>query len=119
MRDLRELDRWRRRDAAVLRHYGSVGDETCGAFTVPVGSHTFDCVASSDGGWDHVSISLPNRCPSWLEMDALKRLFFRDHETAMQLHLPPGDHISLHPYCLHIWRPQDVPLPVPPKEFVA
>jgi len=62
-------------------------------------------MASAGMGWDHVSISRQNRCPNWPEMEHIKRLFFRDDETAMQLHVPPSDHISIHPYCLHLWRP--------------
>jgi hypothetical protein len=39
-------------------------------------------------------------------MAFVKRLFFRDDETAMQLHVPASDHVNQHPYCLHLWRPQ-------------
>jgi hypothetical protein len=39
-------------------------------------------------------------------MEFVKRIFFADDETAMQLHVPLAEHISHHPYCLHIWRPQ-------------
>jgi hypothetical protein len=52
-------------------------------------------------------------------MEQIKRLFFNDNEVAMQLHVTPDNHISVHPHCLHIWRPHDVEIPLPPKEFVA
>jgi hypothetical protein len=52
-------------------------------------------------------------------MEHVKRLFFKDDETAMQLHVPPSDHLSLHPYCLHLWRPQDREIPRPPSIMVA
>jgi hypothetical protein len=39
-------------------------------------------------------------------MDAIKRLFFHDTETVMQLHVARTSHINLHPFCLHLWRPQ-------------
>lgn len=80
---------------------------------------TFKVIASTGLGWDHVSVSLPNRCPTWGEMDALKRKFFEDDEPAFQLHVPPADHISFHPYCLLIWRPQDQAIPLPPRGMVA
>jgi len=35
MRNLRLLDRYRRTDKQVLRHYGGAGDHECGAFLVP------------------------------------------------------------------------------------
>ena len=75
-------------------------------------------VASTGEGWDHVSVSLRNRCPTWDEMERVKRMFFRPDETAMQLHVPPAAHISVHPYCLHLWRPQDVQIPLPPDWMV-
>jgi hypothetical protein len=76
-------------------------------------------IASADEGWDHVSVSRANRCPNWQEMEHVKRLFFKDDETAMQLHVPPSDHISVHPNCLHLWRCQSQPIPMPPKWMVA
>lgn len=83
------------------------------------GGVRFVVVASFGMGWDHVSVSLNNRCPTWGEMDQIKRLFFHPWETAMQLHVPPSDHISVHPYCLHIWRPQSADIPMPPSFMVA
>jgi hypothetical protein len=63
-------------------------------------------IASNGMGWDHVSVSRADRCPTWDEMELVKRLFFKDDECAMQLHVPPSDHINCHPNCLHLWRPQ-------------
>lgn len=120
MRNLHEPEVDRYRDVAGgNRLWGWAGDETCGAFRVPIGSHEFTVVASSGMGWDHVSVSLKNRCPSWGEMESIKRLFFRPDEIAMQLHVATSDHISFHPNCLHIWRPQNAEIPLPPKVMVA
>jgi hypothetical protein len=121
MRNLHLLDVYRDRDPQVVNFYGSVGDETCGVFNVrsPIDKAFMRIVASSDGGWDHVSVSRGNRCPNWPEMEHVKRLFFKDDETAMQLHVPVADHISFHPYCLHLWRPQKTEIPCPPAVFVA
>jgi hypothetical protein len=69
--------------------------------------------------WEHVSISLKNRCPTWDEMEYVKRLFWDENEWAMQLHAPPSKHISVHPYCLHIWRPLHCEIPIPPAIMVA
>lgn len=63
-------------------------------------------LAANGAGWDHVSVSRPDRCPTWDEMERIKRLFFKPDETAMQLHVPVSEHINHHPNCLHIWRPQ-------------
>ena len=68
---------------------------------------------SNGGGWDHVSVSWPHRCPTWDEMCAVKRIFFDDAEACIQYHPAKSDYVNLHPYCLHIWRPQSGILPVP------
>jgi len=69
--------------------------------------------------WDHVSVSLSNRCPSWDEMDYIKRLFFHPEEVCFQLHVSSAEHISNHDYCLHIWRPVEQQIPLPPAEMVG
>jgi hypothetical protein len=76
-------------------------------------------IASNGGGWDHVSVSLENRCPTWGEMEQVKRELFRDNETAFQLHVPPSDHINYHPFCLHLWRPQTGAIPRPPANMIV
>ncbi|WP_319519854.1 hypothetical protein [uncultured Martelella sp.] len=95
--------------------------EDGGAFEIPhrPTSVVLRVVASVGLGWDHVSVSLPKRCPNWPEMEYVKRLFFREDETAMQLHVPPADHISHHPFCLHMWRPHHIEIPMPPSFMVA
>lgn len=77
-------------------------------------------IACIGDGWDHVSVSRRNRVPSWEDMEFVKRRFFLRSEVAMQLHVPPTDHISCHPYCLHLWRPNDGrEIPRPPADMVA
>lgn len=76
-------------------------------------------IASWGMGWDHVSVSLPNRCPSWDEMSWIKSLFFEPTECVMQLHVPDAEHINNHPFCLHLWRPQGVEIPTPPSILVG
>jgi len=118
MRNLRALDDYR---IDVTATYGWNGDATCGAFELPspIDGQTLTVVASSGNGWDHVSVSRTNRCPNWPEMEFIKRRFFRDEETVIQLHVPVSDHINAHPYCLHLWRPQQVEIPRPPGWMVA
>ena len=121
MKNLRALDMYRDSSPDVVALYGSDGDETCGVFVVPssLDGAPMRVVASSGLGWDHVSVSRRNRCPNWYELEAVKRLFFELDEVAMQLHVPATDHISLHPHCLHLWRPQNIAIPMPPAAMVA
>lgn len=87
--------------------------------TSPIDGGVLTVVASSGDGWDHVSVSRTNRCPNWPEMEFVKRRFFKDDETAMQLHVPEADHVNFHPFCLHLWRPYDVEIPRPPEWMVG
>ena len=119
MRNLRLLDVYRG-DASSL--WGWNGDDTCGFFVVPspTDKAPMKVIASSEEGWEHVSVSRQNRCPNWPEMEHVKRMFFKDDEVCMQLHVAATDHISLHPHCLHIWRPTNgEKIPLPTKEMVA
>lgn len=76
-------------------------------------------IASDGGGWDHVSVSLPDRCPTWAEMCRIKGLFWDEEDTVMQLHPPKSEWVNNHPYCLHLWRAQDQEIPRPPGLMVG
>jgi hypothetical protein len=65
-------------------------------------------------GWEHVSVSLEHRCPSWEEMQFVKELFWDDKEMVVQYHPPKSDYINCHPFCLHLWKPIGMQLPFPP-----
>lgn len=121
MKNLYLLDIYRSQRPHIIEHYGWAGDDTCGVFYIPspIDNEPMTVVASSGLGWDHVSVSRRNRCPNWPEMDHIKKMFFKDDETAFQLHVPPKDHINVHNYCLHLWRPQNEVIPMPPKEMVG
>ena len=89
-----------------------------GAFIIPREvSGDLVIIAAEGMGWAHVSVSLKDRCPSWREMCMVKDFFFGKDVWAMQLHSPEGENINVHPFCLHLWRPLDVSIPVPPVEM--
>jgi hypothetical protein len=69
--------------------------------------------------WEHVSVSLANRCPTWEEMDFVKDLFWSPDECVMQLHVPKSDHKNYHKFCLHLWKPLLAEIPRPPSGAVA
>jgi len=116
MRNLRLLDAHR-----VQLQGMPPGDDKEGAFMLPspVDRASLRIIAANDLGWDHVSVSRQNRCPNWPEMSFVKRLFFRDDECVMQLHVPDSDHINFHPFALHLWRPHDIEIPRPPGFMVG
>jgi hypothetical protein len=49
----------------------------------------------------------------------VKELFWSDDEVFMQLHPAKRDYIDCHPYCLHLWRPTQLVIPLPPKIMVG
>jgi hypothetical protein len=95
-----------------------------GDFLIPCGAVKLAVIASNGDDrvkWEHVSVSIPGhrRTPTWEEMDYVKRLFWGDDETVLQLHVPRAEHKNHHPWCLHLWRPKDHAIPRPPSWTVA
>lgn len=100
-----------------------------GAWEFPYPSGTLRVIAS-DGtdwaktgmplpAWEHVSVSTQNRCPTWDEMCRVKDLFWGSHELVIQMHPPRHLYVNHHPFCLHLWKPIGVDVPIPPKETLA
>lgn len=97
--------------------------------TGPEKRHLQIC-ASDELGWDHVSVTvivaqangLPHTredtVPTWEEMCFVKDLFFEPNEPAFQYHPPESRYKNVHKGCLHLWRKQGEPLPMPPLILV-
>lgn len=79
----------------------------------------FTVLASNGAGWEHVSVSLPDRCPTWGEMCKIKDLFWGEEDSVIQYHPAKSDYINNHDFCLHLWRPINELLPCPPPELVG
>ena len=94
-----------------------------GAFYIPhfnkASTLSFQVIASNTNGWEHVSVSLPKRTPTWDEMCFIKDLFWEDEEVVMQLHPRKSDYINMHKNCLHLWKPTSGEIVTPPKSFVG
>lgn len=77
-------------------------------------------VIASDGmGWEHVSVSRTDRCPTWDEMCQIKTLFWDDEDCIVQFHPPRSEYVNNHPYCLHLWRPIGITMPRPHSIMVG
>lgn len=112
------LDKWRH----CPRGWESPAGVNYGAFRVRVGAVTLSVLSSgSDSvtGWEHVSVSLPLRTPTWEEMSQVKRLFWGDNECVLQFHVPKSRHVNFHFYCLHLWKPLRQEIELPPTELVG
>ena len=101
-----------RRELAPILTRGqlSVPDELYGEFIIQGPCGVALCIISAQAnepiaeGWEHVSVSTRRRCPNWIEMCFVKRLFWFPEETVIQFHPPEADYVNNHPYCLHLWR---------------
>lgn len=70
-------------------------------------------------GWEHVSVSLPDRCPTWEEMARVKAMFWDDDDCVVQFHPPRSEYVNNHRFCLHLWRCIDRVFPMPPAILVG
>ena len=70
-------------------------------------------------GFEHLSVSTPTRTPTWEEMCIMKDIFWKDDEECMQVHPKKENYIDNMKYCLHIWRPINQKIPMPPNIMVG
>ena len=122
MRNLKELEKFRMREQEK-KYYGMYGDEWNGCFKVFAAGRSFFVIVSNGGGWDHVSVTPCSEkrktCPTWEEMCKIKDMFFDPEEIVVQYHPPKSRYVNRHPYCLHLWRPNNgESIITPPTEFV-
>ena len=90
-----------------------------GAFLIPSPQKKVLTVIVSDGGgWDHCSVSMPNRTPTWKELCFIKDLFWEPEETVIQYHPAKSEYVNDHPFTLHLWKPQHIRIPPAPRGFV-
>jgi len=124
MRDNPELNKYRVRDGRLASDdsYGNVG-----AFRIPYRHAVLQVIAADGLDWDHVSVVPIDRhnlrpvyrTPSWEEMSFIKGVFFGPDECVVQYHPPRASYVNAHDYCLHLWRPQKLELPMPDPIMVG
>jgi hypothetical protein len=104
-----QVDQFRNVEWERIAHGGTDNPSHEGCFRVHHRGRWFKVIASTGGGWDHVSVSCePGRgLPGWYDLEYIKRLFFKGDETAMQLHVPASEHVSMLEV-LHLWRPPSI-----------
>jgi hypothetical protein len=94
-----------------------------GTFRISQDTATIWVIVSDGLGWDHVSVSVidrgKSRVPTWGEMCLVKDLFFEPDECVIQYHPPRAVYVNDSPYALHLWRPQNVELPMPDPIMVG
>lgn len=63
--------------------------------------------------WWHVSVSHPDRTPTYEELTEVCARLFRATDVVLHVWPPAAEHFSLHPYCLHLWATLDGRRPIP------
>jgi len=65
-----------------------------GAFLIPYQSFNLRVIASDGKGWEHVSVSLQNRCPNWREMCFIKDVFWDAEDVVIQYHPAKSEYVN-------------------------
>lgn len=114
MRDLKQILK------RVKRHRHIIPDRGDDGFALQIEFHGAELriIASWGLDWDHVSIHIEGRCPTWAEMCFVKNIFWENSECVIQYHPPDKQYIDVHSHCLHLWRPQKTEIPMPPLNLV-
>ena len=92
-----------------------------------MGGHYYDSISNKNLnfifsyqlGWEHLSVSMPSRTPTWDQMCRMKDIFWSKDECCIQYHPKEEDYVNNHPHCLHIWKPTDKEIPTPPSILVG
>ena len=80
--------------------------------------NTFEGASIARGGhWMHVSFSRPTRVPNYAETKAVKALFIGHDRKAIMIFPAEGEHVNIHPHCLHLFSPLDAD-PLPDFRFI-
>lgn len=110
------------RDRQLGTQWATAHGDPYGVFVLHMNGLSLRIIASCGDDeipWEHVSVSTAKRCPTWDEMDAVKRLFWDDDEAVMQLHPPRANWVNNVSTCLHLWRPLRGEIPLPPEIAVG
>lgn len=87
----------------------------------PLTQRVYSIILSWGGGWEHFSVTpyKNDKTPTWDFMCMMKEMFFKDDEACVEYHPKKEDYVNDMPHCLHIWRPLEEKLPIPPAIFVG
>lgn len=118
----RHLNRFRKRHPTLG---DSEPDSLYGYFIIPCDGVYLRVISSGEATgasgvecWEHVSVSLPSRCPTWSEMCFVKELFWGENETVLQFHPARKQYVNIHEFVLHLWKKDGTDHELPPRMAV-
>jgi len=77
-----------------------------GDLTVIVSTDHFDFFNDGSSQYcKHVSISHPDRYPTWDEIKHARDRFMDRNRTVYQVLPPENEYVDHHPNCFHLWMP--------------
>ena len=97
----------------------TINDGMGGYYYDSISNKRLNFIFSYQMGWEHLSVSMPSRTPTWEQMCKMKDIFWNKDEACVQYHPKEEDYVNMHPHCLHIWKPTDEVLPTPPHILVG
>ena len=53
--------------------------------------------------WLHVSMSRPNKYPTYEELKTVKKVFIGSERDAVQIFPKESNHVNIHNYCFHLF----------------
>lgn len=122
MKDLRQLNKYRNIEKQKQLMPDGFRRSLAGIFEIPLNSEETASVIADNGvsssDWEHVSVSTPTRCLTWEEMCKIKELFFNDDGAVIQIHPAKKNYVNVHNFCLHLWKPKNEKLSLPPSYLV-
>ena len=91
-----------------------------GFFRMTIKGLKVNCIASNGDGFEHVSVTLDlKRTPSWEVMSTVKDIFWDTEDLVVQIHPPKSQYVDCHPYCLHLWRNDQIQaIMLPDKKMI-
>ena len=115
-----------RSDRHRMRHSvlgNSLPGENVGYFEVPTQNGLLRIIASDgetpfEEGWEHVSVTMDARYPTWGEMQQVKEIFWGADETVLQFHPSCSDYVNHRSFCLHLWRQREKSQKLPPQQLI-
>jgi len=110
---MKALDKIRESKRLIIERVSSDGGY--GELHMP--GWTGSVIWSCGCGWEHVSVSPYKHriTPEWDDMCIIKDIFFENSEWAVQFPPAKEEYINNMPNCLHLWRPINEKLPIPPS----